>query len=268
MVKAKPRGPAAVHDWVRRCHRRLVVARGANAVRRSRPLPSLSKGGAVSRRGRPCRLLEGPLLARDETHEGALKGVIPGYRLRFLKRPSLRRIRCSPAAAILTVLALGSPVTSFAADPCTGNTRFLVGSGVYDITGPAAEVGMMGYAQVGQKTSGIHQRLRSRAFVIASPCNGKRVAFVSADRAARWLFASIESHVLPLEAPRYHESGREPFLLVPQKMLRRPALHSRCRTQAAPGGGTSPDGAAHAAGPSSPPPVPAPSQLPPAEPVA
>ena len=65
--------------------------------------------------------------------------------------------------------------------PCAGNTAFQVGSGIYDITGPAAELGMMGYAMVDQKTAGIHQRLRSRAFVIASPCNGKRVAFVSAD---------------------------------------------------------------------------------------
>jgi neutral ceramidase len=67
------------------------------------------------------------------------------------------------------------------ADDCAGNTSFLVGSGVYDITGPAAELGMMGYAMLDQKTTGIHTRLRSRAFVIASPCNGKRVAIVSAD---------------------------------------------------------------------------------------
>jgi len=58
---------------------------------------------------------------------------------------------------------------------------FLIGSGVHDVTGPAAKVGMMGYAQFGQTTAGIHMRLRSRAFVIASPSNGKRVVFVSAD---------------------------------------------------------------------------------------
>jgi neutral ceramidase len=72
----------------------------------------------------------------------------------------------------------GSPAV---AGTCTGNTSFLVGSGVYDITGPAAEVGMMGYGMIDQKTAGIHMRLRARAFVIAAPCNGKRVAFVSAD---------------------------------------------------------------------------------------
>src|SRR5262249_33978321 len=67
------------------------------------------------------------------------------------------------------------------ADPCAGNTNFQIGSGIYDITGPAAEVGMMGYGRLDQKTSGIHVRLRARAVVIATPCNGKRIAFVSAD---------------------------------------------------------------------------------------
>ncbi|OJT25294.1 alkaline ceramidase [Archangium sp. Cb G35] len=67
------------------------------------------------------------------------------------------------------------------ADPCAANQGFQVGAGLYDITGPAAELGMMGYAMVDQKTAGIHQRLRSRAFVVASPCNGKRAVFVSAD---------------------------------------------------------------------------------------
>jgi neutral ceramidase len=67
------------------------------------------------------------------------------------------------------------------ADACAGASRFLIGAARSDITGPAAEVGMMGYAQVAQKTEGIHLRLYSRAFVIASPCNGRRVAVVSAD---------------------------------------------------------------------------------------
>ncbi|RKG82268.1 alkaline ceramidase [Corallococcus exercitus] len=68
-----------------------------------------------------------------------------------------------------------------AGNACAGSANFLIGAARSDITGPAAEVGMMGYGQVGQKTEGIHLRLYSRAFVIASPCNGRRVAFVSAD---------------------------------------------------------------------------------------
>ncbi|HYO55889.1 neutral/alkaline ceramidase [Archangium sp.] len=96
-------------------------------------------------------------------------------------------------AAVVLALALGacdtqapdedSLSTQGAAlvDPCSTNQSFQIGAGLYDITGPAAEVGMMGYGMVGQKTAGIHQRLRSRAFVISSPCNGKRAVFVSAD---------------------------------------------------------------------------------------
>ncbi|NIR50256.1 neutral/alkaline ceramidase [candidate division KSB1 bacterium] len=64
---------------------------------------------------------------------------------------------------------------------CAGNTKFLIGCGIYDITGPGAERGMLGYGMMDQTTAGIHMRLRSRAFVIASPCNEQRVVFVSAD---------------------------------------------------------------------------------------
>ncbi len=85
--------------------------------------------------------------------------------------------------------------------PCAGNTAFQVGSGIYDITGPAAELGMMGYAMIDQKTAGIHQRLRARAFVIASPCNGKRVAFVSAD--AGQIFQGVKQQVVERLQARY-----------------------------------------------------------------
>ncbi|WP_372368983.1 neutral/alkaline ceramidase [Candidatus Uabimicrobium sp. HlEnr_7] len=58
--------------------------------------------------------------------------------------------------------------------------NFEVGVGIHDVTGPAAEVGMMGYANVDQQTSGIHHRLWARAFVIKD-VNGKRVVFVNVD---------------------------------------------------------------------------------------
>jgi neutral ceramidase len=88
---------------------------------------------------------------------------------------------CSPEGLPEEEGSLGTHEGAALTGPCAGNTAFQVGSGIYDVTGPAAELGMMGYAMLEQKTAGIHQRLRARAFVIASPCNGKRVAFVSAD---------------------------------------------------------------------------------------
>ncbi|HOD13625.1 MAG TPA: neutral/alkaline ceramidase [Spirochaetota bacterium] len=61
----------------------------------------------------------------------------------------------------------------------SGGSVYLIGSGIYDITGPAGEIVMMGFAVSEQKTAGIHLRLRSRAFVVGD--DTKRVVFVSAD---------------------------------------------------------------------------------------
>ncbi|RQM28756.1 hypothetical protein B5M09_012684 [Aphanomyces astaci] len=62
-----------------------------------------------------------------------------------------------------------------------------LGAAMYDITGPAAEAGMFGYAQIHQATTGIHMRLRSRAFVFHDDSTSvaddetKHFAFVSVD---------------------------------------------------------------------------------------
>ena len=56
----------------------------------------------------------------------------------------------------------------------------LVGIGIADVTGPAAEITMMGYAEIGQKTSGIHTRLFSRAFIFQANTSDALV-FVSVD---------------------------------------------------------------------------------------
>lgn len=59
-------------------------------------------------------------------------------------------------------------------------SNYLVGLGSYDITGPAADVNMMGYANSGQTASGIHFRLRARSFIVSEP-QGNRVVFVNLD---------------------------------------------------------------------------------------
>ncbi len=103
--------------------------------------------------------------------------------------------------------AVVGSATSCLASP--GN--FLIGAGVYDITGPAAEVGMMGYSMVDQKTSGIQMRLRSRAYIISEPAGGKRVVFVSADLCA--IFQAVKQQVVeklqndPALGNLYHESN-------------------------------------------------------------
>ncbi|KAJ0083881.1 hypothetical protein Patl1_31179 [Pistacia atlantica] len=60
------------------------------------------------------------------------------------------------------------------------DSNYLVGLGSYDITGPAADVNMMGYANMEQTASGLHFRLRARSFIVAEP-QGNRVVFVNLD---------------------------------------------------------------------------------------
>lgn len=56
---------------------------------------------------------------------------------------------------------------------------YAIGCGIYDVTGPAAEVGMMGFADVAQTTQGIYMRLWSRAFIIGD--EKQRIVYVCAD---------------------------------------------------------------------------------------
>lgn len=58
---------------------------------------------------------------------------------------------------------------------------YLVGRGMSDITGEAAEVGMMGYASLPQVSAGIHMRQRARAFIVVDQAGGKRSVFVNND---------------------------------------------------------------------------------------
>lgn len=80
------------------------------------------------------------------------------------------------------------------------NDNYNIGSGIYDITGAVAESSMFGYAN-NADTTGLQQRLRSRAFVIQSRVNGRRVVFVSADLGA--MHQSIRQEVVRRLQSRY-----------------------------------------------------------------
>lgn len=58
---------------------------------------------------------------------------------------------------------------------CADNTQFQLGTGVQDMTGPAADSISAGYESPTHVLRGIHLRQFARAFVLRSPCNGKRV---------------------------------------------------------------------------------------------
>jgi neutral ceramidase len=69
---------------------------------------------------------------------------------------------------------------------CADNRSFRFGSGLYDITGVVANKSGMGWENPQQVMSGLHTRLYARAYAVGSPCNGRRIMFVSADIGILW----------------------------------------------------------------------------------
>lgn len=60
-------------------------------------------------------------------------------------------------------------------------SNYLVGSGIGDITGPIVDVPFEGYALPTHIASGIHTRLKARAFIIAELDGSRRLVLVTAD---------------------------------------------------------------------------------------
>ncbi|OQS05662.1 neutral ceramidase [Thraustotheca clavata] len=104
------------------------------------------------------------------------------------------------------------------------NKSMKVGAGLYDITGPAAEVGMFGYARPTQVTSGIHMRLRARAFIFNE--DDVFFAFVSVDTGC--ITECISRHVI--DRLQKHEMIPTGIFTTENVMLS--ATHTHC----APGG--------------------------------
>jgi neutral ceramidase len=95
-----------------------------------------------------------------------------------MERDSLL-MRGQRSCILMFLVFVGSVLVS-----ATSSSDYLIGVGSYDITGPAADVNMMGYANPTQNAAGIHLRLRARAFIVAEPSSnmdGNRVVFVNLD---------------------------------------------------------------------------------------
>lgn len=71
---------------------------------------------------------------------------------------------------LLLSLSLTSPVLG----------EYLIGAGIADITGPAADINLMGYAKPNQDSGGIHLRLFSRSIIIEDQ-SGQRILYSSLD---------------------------------------------------------------------------------------
>ncbi|MEU8897943.1 neutral/alkaline ceramidase [Nocardia sp. NPDC048505] len=128
-----------------------------------------------------------------------------------LSRRSVLAGTVAGSAALAAVAATGGVPgvrgATAAADPGGG---YLVGLGISDITGPAAECGMMGYSQLEQTTAGIHLRPRVRAYIVAA--GDKRVAFVVADNGM--IFGSVHRGVMLELASRFGDLYTEQNVLL------------------------------------------------------
>lgn len=135
-------------------------------------------------------------------------------------RATRRSIIATTLAALAgAVVIAGLPTAQAAPQP----TTYLIGRGISDVTGPAAENGMMGYSKFDQKTTGIHQRQRSRAFVTVDQATGKRVAYVNADLGM--IFRAVQEGVLGKLKARYGDLYTQQNVLL-----------SATHTHAGPGG--------------------------------
>ncbi|RUS88499.1 hypothetical protein EGW08_003757 [Elysia chlorotica] len=83
----------------------------------------------------------------------------------------------------------------------TSDTNYYAGVGIADITGPAAEVNMMGYANPAQTSHGIHLRQFSRAFIFSASATGERIVFISID--ACWASGAVKREVVRLLGAKY-----------------------------------------------------------------
>lgn len=82
--------------------------------------------------------------------------------------------------------------------------EYQVGRGIADITGEPAECGMLGYGVAAQQTSGLHNRLRARAFVFADTATETRLLLVVCE--IPLLLESIHHEVLGRLAADYGEA--------------------------------------------------------------
>ncbi|XP_005100690.1 neutral ceramidase isoform X1 [Aplysia californica] len=93
--------------------------------------------------------------------------------------------------ATLVYISLGSLL--LLGNVCFGS-NYYVGVGIADVTGPAADINMMGYANPGQTSHGLHMRQMSRAFIFAVSPASPRVIFVNLD--AAWAGGAVKRQVV------------------------------------------------------------------------
>ncbi|SUA76188.1 Neutral ceramidase precursor [Nocardia otitidiscaviarum] len=123
---------------------------------------------------------------------------------------SRRTVLAGAAAGSAALTAAATIALPGGSAHATSGGDYLIGVGISDITGPAAECGMMGYSQLEQTTAGIHLRPRARAFIIGS--GDQRIVYVVADNAM--IFQSVHRGVLDELARRFGDRYTEQNVLL------------------------------------------------------
>lgn len=97
---------------------------------------------------------------------------------------------------MITILVLSfmfSPFHSYGEAP-PKNANYILGVGIGDITGPPAEIVMMGYADSNQSNRGLHLRQRARAFIMKDPVSATSLVYVGTDLGM--CFQSVKTGVI------------------------------------------------------------------------
>ncbi|MFE7796458.1 neutral/alkaline ceramidase [Nocardia sp. NPDC057440] len=134
---------------------------------------------------------------------------MPVSRRTVLARTVAGSATVATAAAVATLPGVTTALSASAA-AAPGSGGYLIGIGISDITGPAAECGMMGYSQFEQQTAGIHLRPRARAFIIAAA--ERRIVFAVAENGM--IFQSVHRGVLLELARRFGDLYTEQNVLL------------------------------------------------------
>ncbi|KAJ1030307.1 hypothetical protein NDA16_001217 [Ustilago loliicola] len=147
-----------------------------------------------------------PAESTEDTKRGNPCLVFKALLLIVLISTTLFAACCAYRSGIDTAIRTNRPwrthrptVTSISSD-----SNIVFGLGIGDVTGPIVEVNMMGYASLPQTNTGLHIRLRSRAFIVGSQdaespsfrarLSSRFTGFLpTADgEASRWLFINSD----------------------------------------------------------------------------
>ncbi|MFN8082218.1 MAG: neutral/alkaline ceramidase [Kineosporiaceae bacterium] len=108
--------------------------------------------------------------------------------------PLKQRLRASWLALVATIALALAGVPALAAPAHAATNNYLVGAGIYDITGLVAEAPRFGFGDPFTKSTGLHDREYARAFIVADPATSQRVAYVTIDAGA--MFQSVNQAVI------------------------------------------------------------------------